>query len=291
MSFGLGVLAGGAVFIATRKPSNGGRPGASKGSRSDAPNGKKKNDGRLDHVHIYVLLDSSGSMSHVEDGVIQGFDNFVQDTKAHLRGQRIPAYFTLVQFSTENPFKVSIEKKKIKDLQPGFLTKSDPVNNVVGTFAPSGGTPLYDAFGQLIEHAAAQKSSTEAVNMFVFSDGKENDSTTFTEGRLKDLIAEKNQENGWRFGFLGANQDAKAFADKFGLGADAAQNLTYDADGFKTGWQTMTQSVAESISQPNNIDGAFKKHNNTYESQGAYGKRGAGSLSNNLGSIPSSSRY
>jgi len=175
------------------------------------------------------------------------------------------------------------DKKKIKDLQPGFLTKTDPVNNVVGTFAPNGGTPLYDAFGRLIEHAAAQKSSTEAVNIFVFSDGEENDSKTFDEARLKDLIAEKKQENGWRFGFLGANQDAKAFADKFGLGADSAQNLTYDADGFKTGWQTVTQSVTQSISQPNNIDGAF--------SQGAYGKRGAGSLSNNLGSIPSSSRY
>merc|ERR1719498_106228 len=174
----------------------------------------KNDDGRFDHVHIYVLLDSSGSMTVVEDGVIDGYNKFVKDTKAQLKEQRIIAYFTLVQFSTADPFKMSIDKKKIKDLQPGFLTKSDPVNNVVGTFAPNGGTPLYDAFGRLIEHAAAQKSSTEAVNIFVFSDGAENDSRTVDEAKLKDLIAEKRQENenGWRFSFLAANQDAQAFA-------------------------------------------------------------------------------
>merc|ERR1719240_2084172 len=103
-SIGVGVLAGGAVFVLTRKPSRrSDKPGASS-NHGGKKVGGKKDDGKFDHVHIYVLLDSSGSMTEVEDGVIDGYNNFVEETKAQLKG--ITAYFTLVQFSTADPFKM-----------------------------------------------------------------------------------------------------------------------------------------------------------------------------------------
>ena len=50
-------------------------------------------------VHLYVLLDRSGSMASMADDVIGGFNRLLADQQA----DGADARFTLVQFDSEDP--------------------------------------------------------------------------------------------------------------------------------------------------------------------------------------------
>ena len=53
-------------------------------------------------VHIYFVLDRSGSMSSIQADVIGGFNHFVAEQKAQPGKCRL----TLVQFDTQEPHRV-----------------------------------------------------------------------------------------------------------------------------------------------------------------------------------------
>jgi len=157
---------------------------------------------------IHFLLDRSGSMESCLKDTIGGFNAFVRE--------QAPTS-TLSLYLFNNTFEIVYENKKIKDVE-----KLD--------FRPRGGTALLDSIAQTIEQV--EKNNTQrwadlddVGNVIVIlTDGEENSSTKYTKGEINDMIATKKAQ-GWKFVFLGANQDAIKNAVDMGIGRDAAMDF------------------------------------------------------------------
>ncbi len=119
------------------------------------------------HTHIYFLLDRTGSMNPMVDDVVGGFNTFL----AEQRAEGDDARMTLVQFDSQDPFEVmtdAVSLAKVPEL-------------TVATFQPRGMTPLLDATGDLIAHAAERVEKRneagkkpESIVVVTFTDGEEN---------------------------------------------------------------------------------------------------------------------
>ncbi len=81
--------------------------------------------------------------------------------------------------------------------------------------------------------------------MFVIiTDGEENSSREYSPGKVRQLIEERKERDGWEFIFLGANVDAVETAGRFGIAPDRAQNYHADSAGVELNFQVMSEAVA-----------------------------------------------
>jgi hypothetical protein len=166
-------------------------------------------------VIIAFLLDETGSMGSVRDATISGFNEYVQT----VRSQHADALLSLRLFSTEKYDKVS-------ELTPLPMVPRLSHDN----YTPSGGTPLYDCVARLIretEHATAAIKPAPEVLFVIMTDGEENSSREYNRERIFQLISRKQEESGWTFVFLGANQDAWAVGQS--IGVRGSSSMTYDS--------------------------------------------------------------
>jgi len=174
-------------------------------------------------VHIYFVLDRSGSMASIQQDVIGGFNRFVEEQ----REQEGKCRLTLVQFDNQDPHEIVYDAVKIDDVQP--LTAA--------TFVPRGMTPLMDAEGWTLNRAksreaerAAAGKKAEAVLFVTFTDGAENASQEWDH---KALSAAKRdaEKDGMAFTYLGAGHDAYSQAHRVGTHAASVQNFAADSQG------------------------------------------------------------
>ena len=92
---------------------------------------------------------------------------------------------------------------------------------------PRGNTALLDAMGRALHETAARLEAEPPGNKVIFvvvTDGQENSSKEYTKQDVQKLV-QKQQEAGWHFTFLGANQDA--FAEAGGLGFSQGSVANY----------------------------------------------------------------
>ena len=166
------------------------------------------------------LLDRSGSMDVCRDDTIGGFNVFVDAQKPQ------GGTMTLVLFDHE--VQVVYENTPIDDVKA--LDRD--------TFVPRGGTALYDALG----HVLKMNLPRETI-VIVLTDGEENSSHAYTSAHLKDLIENKQTNDGWSFVYLGANQDTIMSASRLGI----RTTMHYDP-----GTQTpdLFRALSQTISAP-----------------------------------------
>jgi hypothetical protein len=188
-------------------------------------------------LHIYFLLDRSGSMQSIASDVIGGFNAFLGEQQ----GDGGDAAMTLVQFDSRDPHEVLTASTAIKDVRP--LTAA--------TFRPRSGTPLYDAMGHIIadatirrEQLQAQKSAPEEIFVVTLTDGLENQSVEYSRDKIFELI-NKRQADGWTFVYLGANQDAYAAGGQIGYADGNIQNFAADAPGGAEVFANLSRSVVK----------------------------------------------
>ena len=174
-----------------------------------------------DQVKIWFLLDRSGSMAHVAEDVIGGFNQFLTE-QGNKPGK---AQMTAIQFDGDDPFEVIFDAQEVAQVPE--LTSD--------LYRPRGVTPLYDAIGQVIARAdarivdrASQNQSIEDQLVIVFTDGLENASRNFTRSQIFELIHDRTDQD-WTFVFMGANQDSYGEGHKIGLVDGNVQN--YDSSG------------------------------------------------------------
>ena len=174
-------------------------------------------------VHIYFVLDRSGSMQAIAPDVIGGFNAFLAAQQA----DGPDALLTLVQFDSQDPHEVLVDAAAIRSAPP--LTSA--------SFVPRGGTPLYDAMGHAIADATIRTEKRrlddepeEEILFFTFTDGQENQSREYSRAKIFELI-KKREGQGWSFAYLGANQDAYAEGGRIGYSVASSQNFAADAAG------------------------------------------------------------
>jgi hypothetical protein len=189
------------------------------------------------YTHIALLLDASSSMKSIKTFIINGFNEFIDKQ----RKVTSKCTISLSQFSSKDTYRsiynfVTLDKVK-------ELTTSD--------YTPDGMTSLNDSFVKMVletENYIKNLNVKPGKVIFVsLSDGEDNDSPEYGErehpGKFKEFIKKYENENGWEFSYIGANQDSKHEAFTRGMKASSSMNFHASAAGVGSMYDTLSKSM------------------------------------------------
>lgn len=184
-------------------------------------------------VQIICILDRSGSMHHIAEDTIGGYNSFI----AKQRQEKGKAQVTTVLF--DDKYDVIGEAVPIGKV-PQLTAKE---------YYARGMTALLDAVGRTIMSTASRMEKEgicpgkRRVLFLIMTDGQENDSREYTKERVKTLIETAGKEYGWEFIFMGANIDSAAEAGAIGIKADYAVDYSHDAEGVQESFDRMSAAT------------------------------------------------
>lgn len=178
------------------------------------------------HTHIVAVLDESGSMQHLRQSTIDGFNRFVDEQK-NAPGT---ADLTLVIFNVG-------WRMPLKAIDVKHVVSLDQIG-----YKPDNGTALLDALGTAIKTTGDILAPDADVVFLVITDGEENSSTDFKLDQVKEMIVAR-EAQGWKFIYLGANQDAFAAAASMGMASTLTANSAATATGTQSSYGYSTETV------------------------------------------------
>ncbi|MGN1021805.1 MAG: hypothetical protein ACI4O7_15690 [Aristaeellaceae bacterium] len=176
---------------------------------------------RNDLTELVFILDRSGSMHGLEKDTIGGFNSVLERNKA------LPGEANITTILFDHRFTVLHDRQPIHSVEP--MTERD--------YSPAGMTALLDAVGLAIRKIdnvmahTAEPYRAGTVQFVIITDGMENASMEYSVQRVKQMIRDRQQKEGWDFLFLGANMDAVSVAEDMGIHADRAVTAMADASG------------------------------------------------------------
>lgn len=180
-------------------------------------------------AEIIVITDRSGSMESIATEVIGGYNNFI-DEQRQVAGE---ARVTFTQF--DDRYEVVYAGK--------------PINKVPrlddSTFVPRGMTALLDAIGKTLEAQGARIAAekwADLVIVCILTDGRENASQEFSAKRVREMTSHA-ELHGWKFVYLGANQDSFRVARRLGIRNGIVQNYTANAAGTRAAYALTSRSI------------------------------------------------
>lgn len=172
---------------------------------------------------IVFVLDESGSMSSIKSDTIGSFNEFLNEQK---KVDVDKATFTLVKFNSDiTKLYDNIDIKEV-----GSLNEDN--------YLPSRMTKLYDAIGFTIKDIKNKikelngESKPDKVLFVILTDGLENKSVKYKKSDIMKKIT-KRENKGWKFIYLGANQDAMEEGGKIGIKVNSTNTWKSDAEGVK----------------------------------------------------------
>lgn len=182
---------------------------------------------------IVFILDASGSMCHLRDDTIGGFNAMIEEQK----DQPGTVSVSTVLFDTE----VSIlhNNMPLEAMEP--LTRKD--------YCPGGGTALLDAVGGTIDvvgeelAALPEEERPDKVLFVITTDGQENASRAFSLDMVKQRIEHQQSKYNWRFIFLGANIDAVSTGASLGFGNGYSKTYTATKVGTESVYKAMSKTI------------------------------------------------
>jgi len=182
------------------------------------------------YVEIICVVDRSGSMGAIEADAIGGYNRFLRDQKQETGSAR----FSLVLFNHE-----------YEVLHDGVDLQGVPELDA-RTYAVGGMTALLDAVGNAVDTARGrigalpEQEQPAAVIVAILTDGLENSSSEYTRQRVFGMIREQQEEHGWEFVFLGAEQDAVQEGARMGVATDDAHDFSRSGEGVRKAYQRMS---------------------------------------------------
>ena len=188
-------------------------------------------------TEIVYILDRSGSMSGLEADTIGGFNSMIEKQKQ--TGEK--AYVSTVLFDDRT--------EVIHDRVP--IEKVDKITNK--EYFVRGSTALLDAVGDAIKHIinihkyAREEDRPDKTIFVITTDGMENASMNYNYNQVKKMIEKEQKEYGWEFIFIGANIDACAEAERFGIKKERAVNYIHDDIGTKLVYEGVSQAMCAAM--------------------------------------------
>jgi uncharacterized protein YegL len=181
-------------------------------------------------TEILVVIDKSGSMSHLRGDTIKGFNKFLHEQ------QEAPgeANMTIVLFDTKT--KVLVNGKDIKDVRD--LTDE--------SYFPDGGTALYDAVGMSMAKVGErlaklpEEKRPGRVLVAVLTDGEENSSKEYSLQAVTSAIKHQEEKYPWTFMFLAAGMGAFGEAQKMGFSKGATVAFANNAGNTAAAYGTVS---------------------------------------------------
>ena len=182
---------------------------------------------------IVFVLDRSGSMSGLEKDTIGGYNSFLNQQKQ----SGTKAVISTVLFDHE--IQILHDRLPISDIKE--LTAKD--------YQQRGCTALLDAVGGSVSHIhklhkklAAEDRPSKTI-IVIITDGYENSSKNYTYKKVKDMLSKRQEKDGWEFVFLGANIDAAAEAESFGISRKRAVNYKADSEGTLKNFEMLSAAM------------------------------------------------
>lgn len=127
------------------------------------------------------------------------------------------------------------------------IEKVDKITNK--EYFVRGSTALLDAVGGAIKHIinihkyAREEDRPDKTIFVITTDGMENASMNYNYNQVKKMIEKEQKEYGWEFIFIGANIDACAEAERFGIRRERAVNYIHDDRGTKLIYEGVSQAM------------------------------------------------
>jgi hypothetical protein len=184
---------------------------------------KKKSE----KVILSVLVDESGSMSGNQQSVIESYNEFIEDLRSSEEAKGKDVRATLGMFDTRSPLlRLKYNATPIEEVQPLILDD----------YQPAGGTPLNDAM--LATITAVGKAKADRALVVVITDGLENSSEATAEAVAKEVRTR--EDEGWRFIYMGANQDSWEEGGRRGVAAQSSYKFASTPEGTRSAGAMMT---------------------------------------------------
>jgi uncharacterized protein YegL len=173
-------------------------------------------------TEIAFVLDRSGSMQSMVEPAISGFNRLLREQQQEPGGAR----FTLVLF--DDYYEVPFHSVPIAEVVELDTT----------SYVPRGSTALLDAVGRTIDELGATLAAIPEADrpgqviVAILTDGEENASRRYTWQDIAKRIHHQSEAYGWKFLFLGANQDAIATAAKMNIHAADSSNFAMTSTSY-----------------------------------------------------------
>lgn len=160
---------------------------------------------------VVFLIDRSGSMAHVKDETIGGFNGYLAKLQSDDDGS---IRFSMSQFDSvgHDCMCSAAPLKQVKKLDDE-------------SFQPRGGTPLFDAMGKNIQAAATEAGKKYKVLFVTLTDGQENASHEFSLDSIRALISQKEKDDHWTFAYIGMGLEGFKAAQNMSHGTMSASNV------------------------------------------------------------------
>lgn len=175
-------------------------------------------------IHNLIILDESGSMESLRLQALSGANETILTIRnAQQSMPDLKQRLTFVTFDSRGDGKdvrTIIDDLPIEKVRN--LTEKD--------YTPTGCTPLYDAMGISLSALQPKVKANEHVLVTIITDGYENASHEYSGKAIKSIVGLL-REKGWKFVYIGANQDAVEVATE--LNIDRAMNYEATPDGYR----------------------------------------------------------
>ena len=178
-----------------------------------------------------MIIDKSGSMSHMKHAVIDSVNKFINDQK-EAPGT---ATFTLVEFNDE--VSTSYNAVDLKSVLP------------FSDYYPNGMTAMNDAIGRTIYLVGKrlaemdEKDRPSKVVLAIQTDGCENASKEYTTKQVKEMVKEQTDKYSWEFVFLGTNLDAVKTAVDIGIKKENSMFYQNTVFGATSGFESLSENL------------------------------------------------
>lgn len=173
------------------------------------------NDQIKSYTHVALVLDASGSMSHLKSSTISTMKEFFES----LKSAEDKTVIDLWQFDD-----------RVSHLIDG-VDLSKGAGEAIENYTTGGCTALYDAICTGIDElgvkfaAMNEDDRPDAVVFAILTDGFENASQKFNVNDVKQRIQHQSEKYSWTFRFLAANQDAVLTGREMGLDAGSCDTF------------------------------------------------------------------
>ena len=198
-------------------------------------------------IELVLVIDKSGSMQGLEKDTIGGFNSMIEKQKK----LGIDVRVTAVLFNDKTDLLYA--RRYIQNVRP--LTERE--------YETGGTTALLDAVGGTIlkmERSKATECGKTKVIFVIITDGLENASTKFTKQKVKEMISDKQEQDGWDFIYLGANIDAAEEAGAIGVKKANAVTYRNTKSGVRANYDAVSAFVEEAAERGTAASAKWRSH-------------------------------
>lgn len=177
--------------------------------------------------YFSLIIDQSGSMSHLSKEVIQMVNDTINDLKSNSLKYNQETYLTLVVFAnTARIIYSNIEISKVQKFSQYY---------------PNGLTALFD--GVLFAINEMKDNNLDSYCLITYTDGAENSSNITTLKNIGKILIDKQKTDRWSFIFNLPPNSLKDFCAKWNIPNDNVREWTNDKFGIENTYRAVSQGI------------------------------------------------